>query len=195
MIRGFADAGRALGNAEYTATARRAAEFILQNLRGPDGRLQRTYSQGQAKLNAYLDDYAFFIDGLIALHQATDDERWIDAATNLMDLQIASYNDTQNGGFFFTSNDHESLIARGRNPVDGARPAGNSISARNLLYLAQHAEKPEYRKIASETIQSSAAILQRSPAAAPMMALALDELLAVQPEPNAKNSPAQEERR
>ncbi|MAR11955.1 MAG: thioredoxin domain-containing protein [Blastopirellula sp.] len=182
MIRGFADAGRSLQHAEYIATAQRAADFVLQNLRTKDGRLLRTYSQGQAKLNAYLDDYAFFIDGLISLHQATDDKRWIDAATELMDLQIASYHDAKNGGFYFTSNDHESLIARGRNPVDGARPAGNSISARNLLYLAKHADKPEYLNLATGAIQSSASLLQRSPAAAPMMALALDELLATQQE-------------
>ena len=71
MIRGYADAGRLLKRPDYLESASRAADFLLAHVRTPDGRLLRTYSQGQAKLNAYLDDYAFFVDGLISLHRAT----------------------------------------------------------------------------------------------------------------------------
>jgi uncharacterized protein YyaL (SSP411 family) len=178
MIRGFADAGRGLRRPEYVRAAERAAHFVLNNLRTADGRLLRTYSQGQAKLNAYLDDYAFFVDGLIALFRATGDRQWLQAADALTARQIELYWDEARGGFFFTSDDHESLIARGMDPVDGAEPSGNSVAAGNLLFLARELDKPAYREHARRTIQAMAGIQQSSPAAAPRMAIALAELLA-----------------
>ncbi len=177
MIRGFADAGHGLKNERYVKAAERAADFVLAHLRTQDGRLLRTYGNGQAKLNAYLDDYAFFVDGLLALHRATGNDKWLDAADELTALQLDLFWDDEAGGFFFTSDDHESLLARGKDPIDGAEPSGNSVSAQNLLYLAKALDKPEYLERASQTIQSSSAILQAAPAAAPRMAVALAELL------------------
>ena len=177
MIRGFADAGRILQHPAYNANAKRAATFILENLRTSDGRLRRTYSHGQAKLNAYLDDYAFFVDGLLALYQATGEAQWLTAADELTAKQIELFWDEARGGFFFTSDDHESLIARGVDPVDGAEPAGNSVSASNLLFLAKERKKPEYRTKAERTMQSVAGLMTSSPSAATRMATVLAQSL------------------
>ena len=181
MIRGFADAGRLLKDERYTQAAAKAADFVLENLRATDGRLLRTYGGGMAKLNAYLDDYAYLADGLIALHRATGEQRWLEAADTLTAKQIELFWDKEAGGFFFTSSDHESLIARSKGPVDGARPAGNSVSATNLVYLAKALDKPEYLERADETIQAYARLLRGAPAALPRMATALASLLELKP--------------
>lgn len=177
MIRGFADAGRVLKKPEYIQTASRAADFMLAKLKTTDGRLLRTYGQGQAKLNAYLDDYAFLVDGLIGLHKATGDSKWLNAADELTKKQIELFWDKRRGGFFFTSDDHESLIARGIDPADGAEPSGNSVSACNLLYLTKELKRPDYGEKAQGTIQAVSSLLQSSPTAAPRFAVAMAELL------------------
>ncbi|MFP6693183.1 MAG: thioredoxin domain-containing protein [Pirellulales bacterium] len=190
MIRGFADAGRGLKDESYVAAARRAARFVLEKLRTDNGRLLRTYGQGRAKLNAYLNDYAFFIDGLIALHRATGDGQWLAAADQLMQKQLELFWDSKSGGFFFTSDDHETLLARAKNPIDGAQPSGNSVSAQNLLFLADALGKPVYRERAKATIRSFGGLLERSPAAATRMLVAVSDLLdGGQDDPPSKDGP------
>ncbi len=180
MIRGFADAGRIFKEDHYTAAAARAADFVLKKLRTPEGRLLRTYTAGEAKYNGYLDDYAFLANGLIALHRATGEQRWLDAADQLTATQIKLFWDDRGGGFFFTSSDHEALIARSKGPVDSARPSGNSVSAENLIYLSQALNRPEYLKRAEQTIRAVAAILNRAPTAFPRMTIAVEELRRIQ---------------
>jgi len=172
MIHGFAVAGANFKNEEYIQTATNAATFVLENLQTDDGRLLRTYGQGEAKLNGYVDDYAFMIDGLLALHEATQDRTWLEAADQLMAKQIELFWDEANGGFFYTSNDHEALLARSKNPIDGARPSGGSVSAENLTDLATHLDRPEYLAKAERTIQAVSGLLERSPGAAPRMVTA-----------------------
>ncbi|MFV2066073.1 MAG: thioredoxin domain-containing protein [Pirellulales bacterium] len=184
MIRGLADAGRIFETPKYVAAATRAAEFVLEHLRTPEGRLMRTYRGGEAKLNAYLEDYAFLVDGLIALHQATDDPRWLEAARQLTDMQIDLFWDATAGGFYFTSHDHETLIARGKKPTDGALPAGNSVTAANLLYLRSALDRPDYLDYAEKTLRAARPFLTRVPAAMPCMAMALDNYLRGAPEPS-----------
>ena len=179
MIRGFADAGRCLEDASYIEVAERAATFALEKLRTSAGRLLRTYSNGTAKLNAYLNDYAYLTDGLIALHRATDDQRWLEAAEQLTVKQIELFWDEQQGGFFFTSDDHESLLARIKNPTDGSQPSGNSVSADNLIYLAVALNKSEYLDKAEQIIVSVSGKISQSPGSATRMALALSKLLEV----------------
>ncbi|MFL2869872.1 MAG: thioredoxin domain-containing protein [Pirellulaceae bacterium] len=176
MIRGFADSGRLLEQDKYTQMAARAADFCLDNLKDNNGNLLRTYSQGKAKLNAYLDDYAFLIEGLIALHKATGDEKWLTSADGLMKTQLERFWDTRSGGFYFTANDHESLLARGKNPVDGARPSGNSTSALNLIYLSKQLDNKEYLDFARRTVQSVSGIIKNSPTASPRTAIAVELL-------------------
>src|SRR5207244_1180330 len=112
MIAAFAQAGAVLENPEYTAAAVRAADFLLSQMRTPEGRLLRTYSTGSApKFNAYLEDYAFFIDALVSLYEATFAPRWIEAALQLAKIMIDQFWDSSEAGFFFTGKEHETLIA------------------------------------------------------------------------------------
>jgi uncharacterized protein YyaL (SSP411 family) len=178
MIRGFADAGQALHNDRYLEAARQAARFALQRLQSDDGRLRSTYAGGQAKLNAYLDDYAFLADGLLALHGATGEREWLDAADRLTQKQIDLFLD-EKGGFYFTSDDHESLLARGKNSADGALPAGASVTVGNLLDLSRKMDRPEYVPIAEKAARAAAGYFERSPAIAPRMAAHIAELLSL----------------
>ena len=176
MIRGFADAGRILGRDDYTQAAIQAAQFVLGNMRQENGRLLRTHTAGEAKLNAYLDDYAFMVDGLLAIYRATDDKAWLTKADELTQLQMELFRD-ERGGFYFTSNDHEALIARGKQPSDGAQPAGNSVSVQNLLYLSEQLSNPSYRQVAEQALNATAPLIRKSPRVAPRMTLALSEFL------------------
>src|SRR5258708_28418532 len=135
MIAGYAAAGQVLGDKSYLDAGGKAAEFILKNLRAKDGRLLRTYGarpgeKAESRLNAYLDDYAYFVHGLLNLHDATKDARWLDEAKTLTDQMIEHYGD-KSGGFYYTSNDHEKLFARSKDQYDAAQPSGNSLAARN----------------------------------------------------------------
>ncbi|MGI8978127.1 MAG: hypothetical protein ACR2FY_02765, partial [Pirellulaceae bacterium] len=145
---------------------------------------------GKAKLNAYLNDYAFLADGLLRLHQATGDKKWLTAADEITAKQLELFRDEKTGGFYFTSSDHEALFARGKDPVDGAIPSGNSVAACNLLILSKNLKKPDLVPIAQKTIGSSAGLLEQSPTSAPRMAVAIPLLLEQakpeenKPEPN-----------
>jgi len=173
----MADAGRLLKNDRYTLAAARAAEFLLAHLRTDEGRLLRTHREGTSKLNAYLDDYAFLVDGLIALDQATEDPRWLIAAQELTAKQIELFWDQEEGGFYFTSSDHEDLIARTKDPVDSAIPSGNALAASNLVYLAKALDKPKYRDRARDTINAFATFIEQAPGSMPRMAVSLAQLL------------------
>ena len=177
MIRGFADAGRLLEKPEYITAASKAAKFILENMRDDQGQLLHSYNRGEARFNAYVVDYAFFIEGLLALHRATGQEEWLSHADTLTQVQIKRYWDEKNGGFFFTSSDHEILIARAKNPIDSVRPSGNSVTAANLLYLYKQLDKPEYLKTAQRAIDSVSGMLDSSPTAAPRLVIVLGEIL------------------
>ena len=176
MIRGLADGARALDDPRYLQAARKAANFALENLRDEDGRLLRTLV-GRTKPAAYLDDYAFLVDGLIALHRADGDRKWLEFAEELTDIQIDLFWDERHGGFFFTATDHEKLIARGKEAVDSVLPSGNAVAVGNLVYLAAALEKPDYLDRADKTIAAFAAEMHRGPAAMPRMAVSLSALL------------------
>ena len=179
MIRGFADAGRIFGEKKYVDAATKAANFVLEKMQ-KDGRLFRTYSGDQAKLNAYLDDYAFLIDGLIAIYKATRDKTWLNKAIELQKTQIDLFWDEAGGGFYFTANDHESLLARAKNPIDGARPSGISVSANNLIYLGAMMNRPEFVNKCKATIQGVGNLLQQAPSSAPRMLVAVQAFLQVE---------------
>ncbi|MEZ6099548.1 MAG: thioredoxin domain-containing protein [Pirellulaceae bacterium] len=180
-IRGLADAGRLLDRPEYTELAAETARFLLQHCRDERQRLYHLplASDGAngPRFNAYLDDYAFLCDGLVALHQATGDKQWLQAAMQLMEQQETLFGDEQRGGYYFTTADHETLIVRSKRYVDEAIPSGNAVTALNLLYLAQATGRDDFRQRADRTIQSSASLLQRVPAAATLMATAVAEKL------------------
>jgi uncharacterized protein YyaL (SSP411 family) len=177
MIRGLADAGRILDDARYVGAAEKAAGFALSNLRDRDGRLKRTGAIGNPRLNAYLDDYALLVDGLIALQRATGKPEWLDAAASLTDTQLKLFWDDPLGGFFFTSADHEALIARSKDPVDSAAPSGNAVSVGNLVYLAGALDRPEYLRHAERTLRAFAPLMERMPQGMPRMAVSLAAFL------------------
>jgi uncharacterized protein YyaL (SSP411 family) len=183
MITGLADAGRILKRKDYTSAALKATGFLLKNSRQQDGRLLRSYAKGEAKLNGYLDDYAFLTAGLLALHRSLGDERLLGLAAEITDQQIESFWDLSAGGFFFTSADHPDLIVRLKDPVDSALPSGISVTAENLFYLTQHGVDHGYGQHLQATLQSLTPLMRRSPAAAPGAAAVMAAFLETPPEP------------
>lgn len=176
MIRGLADTGRLLGERQYIDAAQRAAEFLLAHLRTSEGRLLRAYREEKAQTTAYLDDYATVIDGLIGLHQATGEARWLEAAQELWQVQRTFYSDEPHGGFFYTASDHGELIVRPKQYTDDVVPSGNSVSISNLAYLGHTLQQPEYLELARQAARAGAFYLAESPAAVPRLVLALGRL-------------------
>jgi uncharacterized protein YyaL (SSP411 family) len=178
MIAGYAAAGQVLEDKSYLDAARKAADFILKNLRTKDGRLLRTYGaapdqKAAAKLNGYLDDYAFLAHGLLNLHDATKEDRWLDEAKKLTDLMIEHHGDKKSGGFYYTSSDHEKLFARAKDQFDGAQPSGNSVAARNLVRLWIKTGEDKYRAEAERSFKAFAGTLKTNPSGMPTIAEAL----------------------
>jgi uncharacterized protein len=136
MIAALADTGAAMGRREYLDAACACGRFIWESMRDGDGRLLRTWKNGEARLNAYLEDHAFLIEALLRLYEATLEVRWFDAARETADSMIERFADDERGGFFTTSNDHEELIARRKDVGDHPIPSGNSSAAYALLRLA-----------------------------------------------------------
>ena len=136
MISALADAGAALPRPDYLEAASSCASFVLSSLRGSDGRLLRTYKDGEAKLNGYLEDHALMVEALLSLYEATFEPRWFVAARELADFMIEHFGDAENGGFFETADYHEQLVARRKDLEDNPLPAGNSSAAYGLLRLA-----------------------------------------------------------
>ena len=174
MIAAMAKAGVAFDNNEYVVAAQRAADFILTTLRRGDGSLMHRYREGDAGLQANIDDYAFMIWGLIELYEATFDVTHLETALALNDFTIERFWDEQEGGFYFTPNDGEQLIARIKEQFDGASPSGNSAMMLNLIRLARLTANPSYEDMASEVGVSVADMAQRSSAALTLLLCALD---------------------
>ncbi|MFL5873561.1 MAG: thioredoxin domain-containing protein [Solirubrobacterales bacterium] len=135
-VAALADAGAVLGREDYLDAARAAAEFVLGELRDEDGNLLRTYKDGRAHLNAYLEDHAFLLEALLTLYEATFEQRWFEEAQALAEATIERFGDPERGGFYSTSADHEELIARRKEVGDHPIPSGNSSAALGLLRLA-----------------------------------------------------------
>jgi uncharacterized protein YyaL (SSP411 family) len=162
MLASFAEAGVVLDRPDYTDAARRNAEFVLANLRR-DGVLLRTWKGGVAKFNGYLEDYAFLIEGLVALFETTGEFRWLEEAQTLTERMIEEFWDNDNNGFFFTGKSHEDLIVRSKDYFDNATPSGNSVAARVLLRLAILAGDENYRELATNIIREVGDSIRRYP--------------------------------
>ena len=162
MLASFAEAGVVLNRPDYTNAARRNAEFVLSNLRR-DGSLLRTWKDGVAKFNAYLEDYAFLIEGLVTLFETTGESRWLNEALALTDRMIREFWDEDAGGFFFTGKSHESLIVRSKDYFDNATPSGNSVAALVLARLATLTNKESYRNLAIAVLREVGDQIRRYP--------------------------------
>jgi uncharacterized protein YyaL (SSP411 family) len=181
MIAAYADAHRLTGDPDYRKSAERAADFLLTRMRTPEGRLLRTYRNGQAKLSAYLEDYAFLAHALLKLHAATDDPQRLAQARDLTDRMIAEFSDPKDGGYFFTADAHESLLTRTKDPFDNALPSGNSAAIHVLVALAESTHESKYLDQAQKALTTFGAILTRNPAGAPWMLAGMDAYLDARP--------------
>ncbi|NLF01088.1 MAG: thioredoxin domain-containing protein, partial [Anaerolineales bacterium] len=164
MLAALAEAARALDRGDYRRAAERAAEFLLRDLRQANGRLLRTWRDGKAKLNAYLEDYACLIDGLLELYQTTFDARWFVAARELADTMIEHFG-AADGGFYDTSDDHEALITRLRDLQDNAMPSGSAMAATVLLKLSGLVGDLRYADIAHQMLVQMQPALAQYPLA------------------------------
>jgi hypothetical protein len=177
MIKGMARAGRVLGRDDWIQSAAFAVDFIRDTL-WKNGRLLATYKDGKAHLNAYLDDYAFLLDGLLELMQAEFRQADLDFAIALADILLEQFEDRQAGGFFFTSHDHEKLIHRPKPAHDGAMPSGNGVAASALQRLGYLLGETRYLQAAERTLKVFYSTLSRYPGSCCSLLIALEQSLA-----------------
>ncbi len=194
MLRSFAEAGAALGRADYFDAAVKNAGF-LTTVMCPQGRLLRTYRNGEAKLLGYLEDYSCVADGLIALYEATLDLRWLENAVAMADSMIELFWDEATGGFYDTGSDHEALVIRPRDVFDNAQPCGGSVASDMLLKLAVFTGNDDYAAKAAVPLRSLHEHMARSPGGTGHWLSALDfyisavkEVAVVGPSENAATS-------
>jgi uncharacterized protein YyaL (SSP411 family) len=173
MLSSFAEAAAILERPDYRKVAEANARFLLDRLQ-KDGLLLRTYKDGQAKLNGYLEDYACLIDGLISLYEATGEFTWIQSAVSLADKMVEQFWDENEGGFFFTGKSHEELIVRSKEFMDNATPSGNSIATLGLLRLGLLTGNDDYRRRATAVLRLLADQIRRYPSAFGFALKALD---------------------
>jgi len=178
MISALAQAYQVLREPTYLDTARTAARYVLTHMRQADGRLFATARAGRAHLNAYLDDYAFLIQGLLDLYESDFDQAWVETALELNEELNERFEDRERGGYYTTADNHERLIARLRNPQDGALPSGTGVQASNLLRLAELTGGLEHARRAERCIRSVGQLVNRYPQAFSQMLLAVDMLAA-----------------
>lgn len=173
LISALARAAFALDNPLYPERGARAGDFVLSRMR-VDGRLRRSFKDGQARLRAYLQDCAFVIAGLLDLFETTGELRWLREAMALDAILESDFEDPKAGGFFLVGAGHEPLLAREKPASDGAEPSGNSVHALNLLRLHELATDDAYRRRAEGTLAAFAPSLSDHPEALPEMLLAVE---------------------
>ena len=152
MLASLAEAARILKRSDYLEAARRAGDFLIDQMMQDDCRLYRTHKDGRSKLNAYLEDYANLIDAMLELYQSTFEERWFETARRLASFALAHFR-SDDGGFYDTSDDHEALIVRPRNLQDNVTPSGNGMMARQLLRLAAYTGDAAYDAAARDILR------------------------------------------
>ncbi|TET71721.1 MAG: thioredoxin domain-containing protein [Candidatus Aminicenantes bacterium] len=174
MIVAFSKGAQALNEPEYADAARKAADFLLKELRRKDGRLLHRYREGEAALPGYVDDYAFLVWGLIDLYETTFEARYLQEALTLTDDMLKLFWDEKEGGLYFTGDDNEKLISRMKDVYDGAIPSGNSVASLNLLRLGRITMRQELEEKAEQAIESFGKTISRSPTGFSQFLIALD---------------------
>jgi uncharacterized protein len=176
MIRGMAIASRASGRDDLAESATAALRFIRSKLWN-NGRLLATYKDGRAHLNAYLDDYVFLVDAILELQQTRFNSAELEFARELLEVVLGHFVDADAGGFFFTSDDHETLIHRSKSFADDATPAGNGIAAFVLQRMGHLLAEPRYLQAAERTLRAAWLGIEKYPHAHTTLLTALEELL------------------
>jgi uncharacterized protein YyaL (SSP411 family) len=178
MIAALADAGAVLGREDYLEAARACAAHVWTRMRDDRGRLRRTWKEGQARLDAYLEDHAYLLDALLTLYEATFEVRWFDAARETAETMIDRFGDPERGGFFTTAADAEELVARRKDVDDHPIPSGNSAAAFGLLRLAALTGEHRYEERALSVFRLFARVAARHPQAVAHLLRAVDFHLA-----------------
>ncbi|MDQ3572317.1 MAG: thioredoxin domain-containing protein [Actinomycetota bacterium] len=173
-IAALADAGAVLGRADYLDAARTCADFVLERMRGDDGRLKRTWKDERAPIDGYLEDYAFLSDALLVLYEATFEERWYVSARELANEMVERFADPELGGFFTTAGDAEALIARRKDLDDHPIPSGNSMAAHALLRLGALSGEGQWEEHAVGVFRLFARVAKNHPHAVGHLLRALD---------------------
>jgi len=174
MIAGLAHAGRVMTRPDWVAEAQAAIDFLRANL-WRDGRLVASFKHGEARLNAYLDDYAFLLDALLQSLQAGYREQDMAWARELADALLAHFEDPEDGGFFFTSHDHEALLTRPKPGYDNATPSGNGVAALALQRLGHLLGEARYLDASARCLRLFLEPLTQQPIAYPTLLAVLDE--------------------
>ena len=165
MLRAFAEAGATLGREDYLAAAAANANFINDEMYR-DGRLLRSYREGQSRIDGYLEDYSCVIDGYIALYEATFQQEWLDRAVRLADTMIELFWDEGVGGFYDTGTEHEALVTRPRDVFDNAQPCGGSVASEVLLRLAIITGNEDYNLKGSKPLRALSRVMSQAPGGA-----------------------------
>ncbi|MCH7498068.1 MAG: thioredoxin domain-containing protein [Candidatus Marinimicrobia bacterium] len=165
MVSALARAGQALDRDDYVAAAAKAADFLLTRLRDNKGRLLHRYRGGRAGIMATVDDYAFFVAGLLDLYEATFSASYLQTALELNGQLLEYFWDDEAGGFFFTADDGEALLVRSKEIYDGAVPSGNSVAAMNLIRLGRTTSDPDLEGRAAAIGKTFARKVAQSPTA------------------------------
>ena len=173
MLRSFAFAARVLDRDDYREIAEKNADFLLDKLKS-DGRLRRSYKDGRARFNGYLEDYAMVSDGLVALYEATFEPRWLSEADSLCDAMFELFWDAESGTFYDTPADHEKLVTRPRDIYDNATPSGTSVAVDVLLKLALLLDRNDYRQRAEVVLENLSGGMEQLPGAFGRLLSALD---------------------
>ena len=174
MIAALAKGAMVLDKPEYAHAAGKAADFLLDTLRGPDGRLMHRYREGEAGLPAHVDDYAFLIWGLIDLYESTFEVKYLKTALDLNGEFITRFWDDKVGGFYFIADDSEELIVRKKEIYDGATPSGNSVAAMNLLRLGRITADPELERKSEHIGRAFAGSVRQFPSAYTQLMMAVE---------------------
>jgi uncharacterized protein YyaL (SSP411 family) len=178
MLAALAEAGAVMGNPEYLEAARACATFLLEELRGPDGRLLRTWKDGEARIDAFLEDYAFLLDALLTLYESTFEVGWYREAIRLAAELIDRFEDRDRGGFFTTAQGRDELPVRRKDLEDSPIPSGNSAAAHALLRLALLSGEARYEEHALGVLRLLLPLAGRQPLAFAHLLRAADFYLA-----------------
>ena len=174
MIAALAKAVQVFNDEIYVNAAKKATDFIIENMRDSKGRLYHRYRDGEAVIPSFLDDYAFFVWGLIELYETTFEVEYLQLAISLTEDMIERFWDKEHGGFYFTANDAEEVLVRNKKIYDSVYPSGNSVAMLNLLRLARLTAKPEFENKAVQIPRSFSKMVSGSPSAYTQLLITLD---------------------
>ncbi len=173
MIAAFTKAGVAFQSQKFIDSAEKSAQFILKNLTDEKGRLKKRYRNGNSGLDAHLDDYAFFVWGLLELYEATFNIHYLQKAIQLSETMVAEFWNESSGGFYLGSDQTEKLIVRAMTGYDGAIPSGNSVAAMNLLKLTRITGEVKWAEMADKTFKIFSNEIKKAPTGFTFMVTAL----------------------